>query len=169
MSENLYDFATQTNPIYGSFQKDYCLSFQWYPQYIEDFPKAVNNVALEWKSCKFVSASKDIIPDDHGVYCFTVSLEKPLSRIGDLPLYIGKAVPQFLSERFLDYLKEKNSPKGRDKIVTAFNKYDGKIKFWWVTLPRIYVDMIEEHLLICYNPPCNTKIPNRTRLWGNAF
>ena len=165
----MYDFATQKKPVYGYFSQDYNLGFQWYPQYIEDFPKAVRDIELNWENCSFVSASRDIIPDKHGVYCFTVSLESPLPKVDNLPIYIGKAAPQFLSERFEDYLKEKKSPKGREKIVNAFNKYESKIKFWWVTLPRVYVDMIEEHLLICFHPPCNTQIPNKERLWGNAF
>jgi hypothetical protein len=66
-------------------------------------------------------------------------------------------------------LKEKNNPSGRSKLVMALNKYDSNLIFWWTTLARIYVDMIEEHLLMCYHPPCNTSIPNRERLWGQAF
>jgi hypothetical protein len=169
MSENLYDFAKQTDPINGYFSQDYNLNFQWYPQYIDSFSVAVRDVSLEWNQCKFVSASKKIIPDKHGVYCFSVPLEDPMPQAIHVPLYIGKAAPQYLSERFDNYLKEKKNPKGRSKIVHAFNKYDKKLKFWWATLPRVYVDMIEEHLLMCYHPPCNTQIPNRDRLWGKAF
>ncbi|MFZ4664842.1 MAG: DNA sulfur modification protein DndB [Prochlorotrichaceae cyanobacterium] len=67
-----------------------------------------------------------------------------------VPLYIGKAAPGYLSERFNDYLKERKNPKGRTKLVIALNKYKSKIVFWWATLPQIYVDTIEEHLLGCY-------------------
>jgi len=169
MSENLYDFAKTTKAIHGVFQKDYCLHLQWFPEYIDNFSQAVNNVSLDWQKCKFVSASKGLIPDSHGVYCFSILLENPLPSEIHVPLYIGKAAPGYLSERFNDYLKERKNPKGRTKLVIALNKYKNKIIFWWATLPRIYVDTIEEHLLGCYYPPCNTSIPNRERLWGKAF
>lgn len=169
MSDSTYDFAKQTDAINGYFKKDYNLSFTWFPQYIDEFPKAIHEIKLNWEKCKFVPASIDIIPDDHGVYCFSIPLRYPLPSETYVPLYIGKAAPQFLSERFGDYLKEKKNPKGRSKIVNAFNKYQNNIEFWWSVLKRSQVESIEEHLLMCYCPPCNTSIPNRQRLWGKAF
>ena len=169
MSENLYGFKITERALYGYFEKGYYLSLTWFPEYIDSFPSAVKNIQLTWNKCKFISASKSLIPHEHGVYCFSVPMKYPLPCECHIPIYIGKAAPGFLSERFNNYLKEKKNPNGREKIVQAFNKYKDDLVFWWAILPRIYVDMIEEHLLSCYYPPCNSDLPNRDRLWGKAF
>jgi hypothetical protein len=165
----MYDFATQKAAIAGYFSQDYELTLQWFPQYIEDFPQAMNGITLQWNKCKFVSASQVLIPNNHGVYCFSVGLGKPFPDDAHIPLYIGKAAPGYLSSRFKNYLKEKNDKNGRSKVVVMLNKYQNRLMFWWAELPRIHADTVEEHLLMCCSPPCNDKIPSRAVLWGKAF
>jgi hypothetical protein len=169
MSQKLYDFATQKKAIQGYFPKNLEFNLGWRPQYIDEFPKVTGDVKLEWNSCKFLKAHKSLVPDEHGVYCFSIQLGDPFPKDIHLPMYIGKAAPRFLSERFEDYLKEKRDNKGRSKIVTMLNKYENRLFFWWATLPRIYVDTVEEHLLMCCRAPCNESIPDTERLWGKAF
>jgi hypothetical protein len=169
MSDKLYDFATQKDAIAGCFDRDYELHLHWLPQYVEEFPKAMNGVTLNWDKCKFVSASQTMIPDNHGVYCFSIQLGNPFPEIIHIPLYIGKAAPGYLSERFKSYLSERENIKGRSKLVFMLNKYRNHLFFWWSELPRIHVDAVEEHLLMCCKPPCNEKIPCRGKLWGKAF
>jgi hypothetical protein len=169
MSDKLYDFATQKAAISGYFAKDYELTLQWLPQYVEEFPKAMDGVSLKWNKCKFILACESLIPDNHGVYCFSIDLGKPFPENVHLPLYIGKAAPGYLSERFKSYFKERESINGRSKVVAMLNKYRNRLLFWWAELPRIHVDAVEEHLLMCCKPPCNEKIPSRERLWGKAF
>jgi len=169
MSEDLYDFATQKAAISGKFQRDYEFSFQWLPYYMEEFPTAMQGIQLNWQSCKFMKSTQELIPDKHGVYCFSIKLGRPFADDFHVPLYIGKAAPQFISERFGNYLTERQSLTGREKVVYMLNKYRNRIMFWWAELPRIHVDTVEEHLLMCCKPPCNTIVPSRNKLWGKAF
>jgi hypothetical protein len=169
MSDKLYDFATQKAAISGHFARDYEFKLQWLPHYIEEFPKATRGVNLNWKSCKFVRAAQEQVPDKHGVYCFSIKLGKPFPEDIHLPLYIGKAAPGYLSERFKSYFSERENIQGRPKIVLMLNKYRNKLFFWWAELPRIHVDTVEEHLIMCCKPPCNEIIPSREKLWAKAF
>ena len=119
------DLAVQKSAIVGRFARDYVFSLQWMPQYIDEFPKAIEKVPqpLKWEYRKFVSAAQSQIPDKHGVYCFTIELGYPFPPKVHLPLYIGKAPNQYLSERFRDYLTEKSKVSGREKVVVMLNKY----------------------------------------------
>lgn len=166
------DVAVQTEAIYGRFEKDRTLHLQWLPMFVDEFPKALEKVSkpLKWDGGhKFISATKILIPKKHGVYCFSVDLGEPFPAKIHLPLYIGKAPNQYLSERYEDYLSEIRNPKGREEIVVTLNKYKERLLFWWIVLPRVYVDTVEEHLLMCCKPPCNKKGFDRERFWGKAF
>lgn len=169
MSERLYDFATQNAAISGHFVKDYEFTLQWLPQYIDEFPQAMQGVKLNWQKCKFMANAQTLIPNAHRVYCFSIYLGEPFPETLHLPVYIGKAAPGYLSERFKSYLTERKSAVGREKLVVMLNKYQDKLFFCCSELPRIYVDAVEEHLLMCCKPPCHEKIPSRERLWGKAF
>jgi hypothetical protein len=169
MSNVQDDFAIQKAAISGRFAKDYEFTMQWLPQYVEEFPQAMRDVQLNWQECKFVRDAQIQIPDKYGVYCFSTKLGKPFADDLHVPLYIGKAGQQYLSERFRDYLAETKSVTGRKKVVIMLNRYKNKLIFWWAELPRIHVDAVEEHLLMCCKPPCNELIPNRQKHWGKAF
>lgn len=165
------DFAKQKAAIAGVFARDIAFNLEWFPQYIEEFPTALKGVPqpLEWHSCKFVPANMDQVPDNFGVYCFSIDLGDPFPKKIHLPLYIGKAANQYLSGRFADYLSEQTNVKGREQVVIMLNKYKNRLTFWWAELKRGYVDVVEEHLIMCCSPPCNTSKPNRDRLWAKAF
>ena len=170
MCKELYDFAKQKKAIQGYFPRELEFNLGWRPQYIDEFPKVIGDrIELSWDRCRFLKAAKPSIPDKHGVYCFSIHLGTPFPEDIHLPMYIGKAAPRFLSERFEDYFEEKKNNKGRSKVVTMLNKYESCLFFWWAVLPRIYVDAVEEHLLMCCRAPCNDSIPNTERLWGKAF
>ena len=169
MSEEFYDFAIQKAAISGRFAKNYEFNLQWLPQYVEEFPKAVNGVKLNWHKCKFVPDAQSLVPNKHGVYCFSIDLGQPFPENIHVPLYIGKAAPGYLSERFKSYFSERQSASGRPKLVIMLNKYRNRLFFWWAELSRIHVDTVEEHLLMCCHPPCNERIPSREKLWGKAF
>lgn len=169
MDSSPYDFAIQKAAIAGRFSKDYEFTLKWLPHYVEEFPKAMRDIELTWQKCKFVRDAQSQIPRKHGVYCFSTKLGTPFAEDIQLPLYIGKAAPQYLSDRFENYLTEANSVAGRQSLVVMLNKYRNKLFFWWAELPRIHVDAVEEHLLICCQPPCNTIIPIKQKLWGKAF
>lgn len=165
------DFALQKAAISGRFEKDSSLAVVWWPQYILEFSTVLDNVPLplKWEKQKFTSSAKLVIPNKSGVYCFTVDIGQPFPEQVHVPLYIGKAATRYLSERFDDYLKESKKISGRKEIVTMLNLYRDRLYFWWAELPRVYVDTVEEHLIMCCKPPCNSASYNRERLWGKAF
>ncbi len=166
------DVATQTKAIYGRFAKDLTLNLRWLPMYVDDFPKALDKItaSLKWEGgFKFISATANLIPEKHGVYCFSVDLGYPFPEKIHLPLYIGKAPNQYLTQRYGNYLTEINNPKGRKGVVVTLNKYKDQLLFWWMPLPRAYVDIVEEHLLMCCKPPCNTTEYDIEKFWGKAF
>lgn len=169
MSDSVYDVATQKAAISGYFAADYEFHLRWLPHYVEEFPNAVQGINLTWQHCKFIPASQAQIPDKHGVYCFSIKLGKPFPKDIHLPLYIGKAAPGYLSARFKSYFSERENSDGRPKIVLMLNKYRNQLFFWWAELPRVYVETVEEHLLMCCHPPCNDRIPSRQKLWAKAF
>ncbi len=164
-----YDFATQKAAIAGRFSKDYEFTLQWLPQYIEEFPVAMQAIQLNWQKCNFIRDAQTSIPNKYGVYCFSTKLGKPFAEDFHIPLYIGKAAQQYLSERYKDYLIEAKNISGRKKVVFMLNKYRNRLVFWWAELPRIHVDAVEEHLLMCCRTPCNEIIPDRQKHWGKAF
>lgn len=165
------DFAVQKDAIVGRFDREYTHDFDWSPQYIKEFPKALPPVPLPlvWRHCKFVPSAKHMVPDQHGVYCFSVDLGQPFPEKIHLPLYIGKAAPAYLSQRFANYFGERGKVNGRPRVVVMLNMYRDRLLFWWAELPRSYVDVVEEHLLMCCKPPCNVKPHDRQKLWGKAF
>ena len=126
-------------------------------------------IQLNWQNCNFIRDAQDIVPDRYGVYCFSTRLGKPFADDLHVPLYIGKAAQQYLSERYKDYLAESKNISGRKKVVFMLNKYRKNLIFWWAELPRIHVDAVEEHLLMCCRTPCNEIIPDRQKHWGKAF
>ncbi|MBV9925649.1 MAG: hypothetical protein JOZ96_11580 [Acidobacteria bacterium] len=165
------DFAKQKEAILGRFSKETQFTLDWYPEYVEDFPKALEKIThpIQWESCKFVAAAKHTIPKKFGVYCFSVDLGEPFPKKLHLPLYVGKASEQYLSERFDDYLKEQKNVKGREKIVFMLNKWQNRLTFWWAVIPKVYVDVVEQHLIMSCRPPCNTRVYSKEKFWGKAF
>lgn len=169
MADSIYEFAVQKSAIAGRFSRDFEFTLQWLPQYIEEFPKAMQNIQLNWQKCNFIRDAQSSVPKKYGVYCFSTKLGKPFAEEFHIPLYIGKAAQQYLSERFGDYLGEAKSITGRKKVVVMLNKYHNRLFFWWAELPRIHVDAVEEHLLMCCQTPCNEITPSRQKHWGKAF
>jgi len=165
------DFAVQKAAICGRFERESQYNLAWYPEYVEEFPKVLDPVPqpFAWESCKFIAAAKNLVPDKFGVYCFAIDLGEPFPKNIHLPLYIGKANEQYLSDRFANYLAEKKNYRGREKIVVMLNKYQNRLRFWWATIPQAYVGVVEQHLIMCCKPPCNTTDYSREKFWAKAF
>ena len=165
------DFAVQKAAIAGRFERESNYILEWFPEFVDEFPKVLAPVPqpFAWESCKFIAAAKATVPAKFGVYCFAIDLGEPFPNEVHLPLYIGKASDQYLSERFADYLVERKNYRGREKIVVMLNKYQDRLRFWWAVMPEVYVDVVEKHLIMCCKPPCNTRPYNREKFWAKAF
>ena len=90
------DFAKQKAAIRGRFTREDELALLWMPEYIKEFPQAVNGISLKWEKCKFIRAGSNLVPKAFGVYCFSISLGEPFPDGIHVPLYIGKASDQYL-------------------------------------------------------------------------
>lgn len=165
------DFAVQKAAIAGRFERESKYNLEWFPEYVDEFPNALAPIPqpFAWDSCKFIAAAKSMVPAKFGVYCFAIDLGDPFPNKIHLPLYIGKASDQYLSERFEDYLSERKDYRGREKIVVMLNKYQNRLRFWWAAMPEVYVDVVEKHLIMCCKPPCNTRPYDREKFWAKAF
>src|SRR5215207_2915877 len=111
------DFAVQKAAIAGRFERESKYNLEWFPEYVDEFPNALAPVPqpFVWASCKFIAAARSMVPAKFGVYCFAIDLGDPFPDKIHLPLYIGKASDQYLSERFEDYLSERKDYRGREK------------------------------------------------------
>jgi hypothetical protein len=171
LADSSFGFNTGSS-LTGHLTKDYSLLLTWYPNYIDEFPTALQGISIKWEKCKFTKESKVNVPKNFGVYCFSADINGPFpSETKEHILYIGKASDQYLHERYEDYLSEMNSPRGRTKVVNVLQKYKDQTFFWWCSLASIHVEVVERHLLMCYEPPANdiNQSPKKDKHWGKAF
>lgn len=170
MAEEAFGEFRKSSPLTGHFEKDFNLNTTWYPNYIDGFEGALQGIAIKWDKCNFTKEAIVNVPDSFGVYCFTADIGGPFPDGSKIQvLYIGKASDQHLSERYDDYLGEINSTKGRVKVVSILRKYKPSLVFWWCELAPIHVEVVERHLLMCYEPPANDQFPKKDKHWGKAF
>lgn len=157
--------------LVGHLGEHYEMALHWHPHYVEDLPRAIDGIALNWSSLPFERNSQKLIPDEAGVYCFAVSIGPSFPQELHIPLYIGKASPGTLRGRFKQYLDGKSATAERKKIANMLNRYQGKLQFWFASAKYGRVHAIENHLLWACFPPCNTQnhIDRRAKLWGKAF
>ena len=170
MTDTVFGEFKSSSPILGHFDREYNLQARWFPNYIDEFPSVLQGVSINWKKCKFTKDAQINVSNCFGVYCFAADIGGPFpNEVKSMILYVGKASDQYLSERYQEYLTEANSSKGRVKVVNALRKYKPKLTFWWCELPSIHVEVVERHLLMCYEPPANDQFPKKEKHWGKAF
>lgn len=171
MAEEVFgEIKKASSPLVGHLDQHYHLYTKWYPNYIDAFNTTLKDISVTWKKCNFTKAAKINVPNCFGVYCFTANIGGPFPDTSKVQvLYIGKASDQYLSERYSDYLEEINSVNGRIKVANSLRKYKQSLIFWWCELPSIYVEVVERHMLMCYEPPANDVFPKKDKHWGKAF
>jgi hypothetical protein len=103
------------------------------------------------------------VPDSPGVYCFFVGHPHASVPPAGYPLYVGStglskkqnAVRRTLRDRFGDYLKEKDDPKGRLNIRLFLRTFAGEVTFLCSpgTLPADQMLELEKQLNDALMPP----------------
>lgn len=140
---------------------EYCLPLipsSW--EYLNDLPD------FQWISVRFNEDNLENIPDQPGIYSFVINpryTNHPHRFLG----YIG-STERTLNQRYREYLKEKNNPKGRPKILRLLNKWDGYIDFCYITELEEIID-VESRLNDAFQPPYNSDFSGEVNRIQNAF
>lgn len=88
--------------------------------------------ALTWQIVPFKTGGSNQVPAESGFYCFVVAnvaMELPLVLY---PLYAGETGD--LRRRYKDYLRERNSHRGRDHVRKFLNVFWGEVSFAFAPL-----------------------------------
>lgn len=122
---------------------------------------------IQWHVHPFDEQSATGVPTGPGVYAFVIhSFVAP--ELANYPIYIGKA-EDGLRSRYREYLSERQSSKGRPRIVYYLNKWDGFVQFWYAELPPSEIVAAESALFDSLRPPVNKRYSARVARVMNAF
>lgn len=114
---------------------------------------------LDWQSMKFNAANPNL-PQQQGVYAFSISIQS-----GNLPtnsyiLYVGKAgdtnSKNTIKKRYRDYVREARV-QSRPKIHRMLNLWENHLTYHYAEVPNgTSTGAIEEQLTTIFIPPYNT-------------
>lgn len=138
------------------------------PALWDTFSRAAGGVRLTWQEIPFRGRNADRITADCGVYAFVLRPKIGTHRDHCYLMYVGSA--DNLRRRFREYLREKDSRRGRTEIVFLLRTYAPVLWFTYAAVANGTQKDIETALYTAMWPPCNTMgkaIPgmlDRTRL-----
>lgn len=113
----------------------------------------------EWTSVPFTEETVLTIPNNKGVYSF--SIKPPIANHphNSLLIYIGKAHQDTFRDRFKDYLRQMRRTK-RPQIATVLNRWYGFLQFSYCpVIDTERIQQLENGLLKALIPPYNHNIP----------
>jgi hypothetical protein len=118
-------------------------------------------IVLNWQRVKFDASSKSAIPQERGLYIFTLEVENLGLPGHGYILYVGitgNTSQANLQKRYAQYLREANEARGRPKVVYMLNKWAGELTFNFMPVPDTSVDLakIEKSFLNSIMPPVNS-------------
>lgn len=105
-------------------------------------------------------ASKTHIPEERGIYAFTLELRDASLPAHGYILYMGitgNTSNANLKKRFTQYLLHLKNQDGRPAVYHVLKKWKGDLQFNFVPLPNPAVDLvkIEQAFLAAIIPPVN--------------
>ena len=116
---------------------------------------------LTWQSFKFNedNAEKDL-PEQQGVYAFSICIEDKNLPVNSYILYVGKAgdnnSKNTIKKRYRDYIRELKR-KTRPKIHRMLKLWDGHLSYHYAEVPNgVSTGDIEKQLTTIFIPPYNT-------------
>jgi hypothetical protein len=122
--------------------------------------KFKSSARLDWQKQKFGRATLHAIPQERGIYVFTIEHAKaPLPPHGYI-LYVGIAGDESgstLRTRYGQYLRDQRNEKGRPAVVFMLKNWSSHLFFNFVPLADRSVDLarLERALLDSVMPPVN--------------
>jgi hypothetical protein len=124
---------------------------------------------FDWEIHPFQPDQVENIPSEPGVYSFVIQPGIASHPYCLYLMYIGKT-NRTLRERFREYLREREDPDGRPKIVRLLNKYQGYTHFCCSAIEKKErIGDIEDALINALLPPCNDQFPAEVRRTIGAF
>jgi hypothetical protein len=135
---------------------------------IRDFlisPKRWNSsrvkFSLNWTTIKFEDGNRPLVPNERGVYAFTVSRVNGHFPPNNYVMYIGitgsKQPNRTLNKRYYEYMREKMRKK-RPGVHYMLNKYDGDVYFnYCVIADAVDLSQLELDLNDAIIPPVVVK------------
>jgi len=118
-------------------------------------------MTLSWQRVSFGDGTKSDVPTERGLYLFTLEVDGLGLPSHGYILYFGitgnKSAAN-LRKRFAQYLRERDSEKGRPRVVYMLNKWRDELMFNFVPLPDTTIDLskIEKSFLNSVMPPVNS-------------
>lgn len=117
---------------------------------------------LAWSKTRFVDGGHPAIPDDRGLYFFTVELAPSKLPAHGYILYIGEAgqdSKNTLRKRYVQYVREWKGGTGRPAVRFMIDNWMGDLFFNFVALPDEKIDLkkLEHSLLNAIIPPINKR------------
>ncbi len=122
--------------------------------------KFVPGIALNWQRVKFDSAGKANVPEERGLYIFTLEVENLGLPSHGYIMYVGisgNTSKANLRKRYGQYLLEAKKGTGRPLVAFMLNEWEGELFFNFVPIPDKTVDLavIEKSLINTVIPPIN--------------
>ncbi|MGY8635590.1 GIY-YIG nuclease family protein [Bradyrhizobium sp. 14AA] len=117
---------------------------------------------LVWQRMRFEAGSLTSIPEERGIYAFTLELSPTKLPAHGYIMYIGitgDTSASNLRKRFAQYLREMKDSKGRPRVVHMLKKWGSDLFFNFVPLPAANVSLtkLEKAMLDAIIPPINVR------------
>ena len=135
-------------------------TFNLVPKFLEHDSRDID--LLEWEEVKFSNDYKDDIPDERGLYAFTIHSSKTGLPMHGYIMYIGISGDNSsatLKKRFYNYLNDQQSitlkrPKVREMLI----RWKKVLYFQFTVVPDLSTDLhdLEQRLNDTFQSPCVT-------------
>jgi hypothetical protein len=117
---------------------------------------------LLWQKTRFEAANASAIPDERGIYAFTLELHPTQLPAHGYVMYVGITGDKSssnLRRRFSEYLRELRDAKGRPKVRYMLKKWGKNLFFNFVPVPARAVNLakLETAMLDAIWPPVNIR------------
>lgn len=114
---------------------------------------------FDWEIHPFQPNQIKNIPSEPGIYSFVIQPGIASHAHCSYLMYIGRT-ERTLRVRFGEYLRDRNNPKSRPKILELLNRYEDYLHFCCVTIEeKKRIMEIESTLINAFQPPCNDRFP----------
>lgn len=116
---------------------------------------------LQWQKVRFDKASQALVPQQRGIYVFTVELEPSKLPIHGYMMYVGitghESKNANLRKRFGQYLGHQRNDTGRARVRFLLRNWRKDLFFNFVPLPQANVDLkkMETAFISAVIPPVN--------------
>lgn len=127
---------------------------------VESWRKFSASVPLQWQRVKFWPGAKENIPEQRGIYVFTIEAEGLGLPPHGYILYVGitgNTSAANLRKRYSQYVRNLINEDGRPKVFAMLKRWRDELIFYFVPIPETTVDLtqIEKSFINSVRPPVN--------------